>query len=107
MNPTDMAIRALFPNETDKIEKWQTCRRNLEVIDIVLVCDENLPRGHWPLGLILKVSKENRLSCSVMQGQSKRLRKGETDIKIVFVGTKYVNVVVCSIVIAVEKHSIV
>ena len=33
-------------------DKWQRPRRNLRVGDVVLVIDENQPRGSWPMGLI-------------------------------------------------------
>jgi hypothetical protein len=33
-------------------QKWHAKRRDLRVGDLVLVADQNLPRGQWPLGLI-------------------------------------------------------
>ena len=36
--------------------KWQE-GKNVTVSDLVLVCDENLPRGKWPLGLVLEVTE--------------------------------------------------
>ena len=35
--------------------KWQTEKDNFKVDDIVLVYDENAPRGKWPLGRVVKV----------------------------------------------------
>ena len=33
-------------------QKWHTKRRNLEVGDLVLIVDDNLPRGHWHMGVV-------------------------------------------------------
>ncbi len=38
-------------------QKWQTIKRNLTVDDIVLVVDESLPRGYWPLARVVEVTK--------------------------------------------------
>ena len=35
--------------------KWQHESDNFKVDDIVLVCDENAPRGSWPLGRVTEV----------------------------------------------------
>jgi hypothetical protein len=35
-------------------QKWQRPSRNMRVGDVVLVADQNLPRGQWPLGLVEK-----------------------------------------------------
>ena len=37
--------------------KWQKEQENIRVNDIVLVVDENLPRGQWPLGLVVEVKQ--------------------------------------------------
>ena len=36
-------------------QKWNTPRRNLAVDELVLVADENIPRGQWLLGRVTKV----------------------------------------------------
>ena len=36
-------------------QKWTTPRRNFAVGDLVLVADENLPGGQWPLGRVTHV----------------------------------------------------
>lgn len=36
--------------------KWRNVTENVRVNDIVLVMDENLPRGEWPLGLVCEVN---------------------------------------------------
>ena len=36
-------------------QKWIGERRNLEVDDLVLVVDKNIPRGRWLLGRCMKV----------------------------------------------------
>jgi len=38
-------------------QKWQNVQRNVAVNDLVLVCDEPSAKGHWPLGLVLEVSR--------------------------------------------------
>lgn len=38
-------------------QKWPNIRRNLAVNDLVLVCDDSVARGHWPLGRVLEVSE--------------------------------------------------
>lgn len=35
-------------------QKWNRVRRNAEVGDIVLLVDNSIPRGKWPLGRVLK-----------------------------------------------------
>ena len=37
--------------------KWISLQRNICVGDVVLVVDELLPRGQWPLGLVVDVHK--------------------------------------------------
>ena len=37
--------------------KWSEESRHIEINDIVLVSDENLPPSKWPLGRILKTFK--------------------------------------------------
>ena len=36
-------------------QKWHTPRTNLAVNDLVLVADESMPRGQWPLGKVVQV----------------------------------------------------
>ncbi|XP_074653617.1 uncharacterized protein LOC141907774 [Tubulanus polymorphus] len=35
--------------------KWKTASRDLQIDDVVLLADDNLPRGQWPLGRIIDV----------------------------------------------------
>lgn len=43
--------------------KWQTKNPNLSIGDLVLVVDDNAPRGSWPLGRILNVFPSLSDSC--------------------------------------------
>jgi len=36
-----------------KRQKWVRDKRDLHINEIVLVIDENMPRGKWPLGRIM------------------------------------------------------
>ena len=38
-------------------QKWNEVERNLEVDDIVLLTNQNFPRGQWPLARIVEVKK--------------------------------------------------
>ena len=38
-------------------QKWQRIRPNVCVGDLVLIVDENSPRGYWPLGLVIELIK--------------------------------------------------
>ncbi|XP_046863163.1 uncharacterized protein LOC124456899 [Xenia sp. Carnegie-2017] len=40
-------------------KKWYTPRRNLKKGDLVLVADENYPRGQWPIGLVIEAIASN------------------------------------------------
>ena len=35
-------------------QKWHKKNRNLQNNDLVLIVDERLPRGQWPLGLVVE-----------------------------------------------------
>ena len=37
-------------------EKWQRPHRSVRVGDLVLISEENAPRGQWPLGLVTEVN---------------------------------------------------
>ena len=37
-------------------QKWSDIKHNLKVGDLILIMDENAPRGLWPLGLVLETS---------------------------------------------------
>ena len=41
--------------ELQRRYKWSTKRRNVQVGDLVLIKDENTPRGLWPLGLVIEI----------------------------------------------------
>ena len=35
--------------------KWARTRENIQVNDVVLIADDDAPRGKWPLGLVVEV----------------------------------------------------
>ena len=40
-------------------QKWIKEQKDLEINDIVLIVDEKLPRGHWPLGRITEIISDS------------------------------------------------
>ena len=55
-------------------QKWCEVKRNFNVNDIVLVVDETLPRGRWPLGRVLETYPDSK-----GQVRSVKLRFGGSD----------------------------
>lgn len=41
--------------ELQKRQKWLRVERNVKVGDLVLLCDENTPRGIWPIAIVTEV----------------------------------------------------
>ena len=66
-------------------QKWNSKEPNLKVDDLVLVMDENYPRGQWPVGRVveMKVSEDglvravNVKTSSTVITRAKRQRRGE------------------------------
>ena len=48
-------LREYLP-ELNRRQKWLHVKDNLRVGDLVLLMDENVPRGSWPLGLVQEVN---------------------------------------------------
>lgn len=48
-------LREYLP-ELQRRNKWMLQTRNLARGDLVLICDENTPRGLWPLGLVTEIN---------------------------------------------------
>ena len=42
--------------ELQRRHKWQNVKPNIQVGDLVLVMDESMPRGCWPLGLVTETN---------------------------------------------------
>jgi len=51
-------LREYVP-ELQRRSKWFNPSKNLKVGDLVLVSDENTPRGLWPLGLIVEAKQSD------------------------------------------------
>ena len=47
-------LREYVPDLIER-RKWLRPQRNIGVDDLVLIVDQNIPRGHWPLGKVIKV----------------------------------------------------
>ena len=39
----------------NKRQKWLTPRRNLTIGDVVIICEDNVPRNKWPLAQVIEV----------------------------------------------------
>lgn len=52
-------------------QKWYRPSRNLQIGDVVLVAEENLPRGRWPLGRIadVKIGRDGHVRSCVIKTQ--------------------------------------
>ena len=69
-------VREYLPTLQQR-NKWLTEKTNLQVNDIVLVAEENSPRGHWPIGLVIEVnrSRDNLVrSAKIKIGKSTKTR---------------------------------
>lgn len=64
-------VREYLPTLQER-QKWTQVKRNFRVDDLVLVVDENLPRGQWPLGRILETYPDEK-----GQVRSVRVRIGD------------------------------
>ena len=55
-------------------EKWQRPHVNVKPQDLVLLVDSNMPRGRWPLGVVVEVNKSRSdnlvRSCKIRVGNS-------------------------------------
>ena len=49
-------MREYLP-ELQKRQKWHDEIRNLKIGDLVLILDENLSRGLWPLGIVVETKR--------------------------------------------------
>ena len=67
-------------------KKWNAKKRNLRVGDVILIADENYPRGAWPLVRLVKVvtgsdglaRSATVRTTSTVATRSRRKRKEET-----------------------------
>ena len=74
--------RQEYLDSINKRRKWTSQRRNIEVNDVVLICDENTARNDWRLARVVEcfISKDNlvrsvklQLATSQLDNQGKRL----------------------------------
>ena len=61
--------------ELHQRQKWHHAQRNLDIGDLVLMVDENSPRGAWPLGVVLEVKKgrDDLIRSALVKTKSARL----------------------------------
>ena len=72
-------------------KKWNAKKRNLRVGDVILIADENYPRGAWPLVRVVKVvtgsdglaRSATVRTTSTVATRSRRKRKEETSVSTV------------------------
>ena len=71
-----MALR--IPTYSSKRQKWTKPRRNFATGDLVLVVDEKVHRGQWPLGRIVQVhpGKDGVVRCDVTDNKALLPRTG-------------------------------
>ena len=57
--------------------KWTTVKENLQVNDVVLVADEDTPRGKWPLGIItdVELSSDGLVRAALVRVNGKEKRR--------------------------------
>ena len=41
-------------------QKWQSVKRSLKTGDLVLMVDEKIPRGQWPLAVVQEIYPDSR-----------------------------------------------
>ena len=51
--------RKEFLHSLQERQKWTRPRRNLEIDDIVIIKDENVPRNHWKLARVAEVIRDD------------------------------------------------
>ena len=77
-------IKEYLPTLQER-KKWNEPKENLKVGDVVLLADENFPRGQWPLARVIEVFRSEdglvrsarvKTSCTVMT-RAKRQRQRE------------------------------
>ena len=69
-------IREYLPTLQQR-NKWQTKRQDIKIDDIVIITDDNISRGQWPLGRVIDVVKSRDghvCSCVVKTSQSQVVR---------------------------------
>ena len=56
-------------------QKWQRSKTDMHIGDVVLVADENTPRGQWPLGRIVNVNvgRDGHVRSCVIKTRTSRI----------------------------------
>ena len=63
-------------------QKWHSKRRNMQVGDVVLIADQSLPRGKWPLGIVESVTpgRDGLVRSAVVQTSKSQLTRPVTQL---------------------------
>jgi hypothetical protein len=68
-----------------KTTKWHESKNNLCVNDVVLVVDEHVPRGLWPLGVVTQVKTGQDGLVRVVHVKTKAAELVRPVTKVVFI----------------------
>ena len=52
-------VREYLPTLQER-QKWQSVKRSLKTGDLVLMVDEKIPRGQWPLAVVQEIYPDSR-----------------------------------------------
>ena len=58
--------REYLPNHQER-QKWKGLKDNLKINNILLLMDENFPRGQWPLARVVEVVPSKDGSCAAQR----------------------------------------
>ena len=63
-------------------QKWQRPKTDIRTGDVVLVADENTPRGQWPLGRVTEVKKDRdgRVRSCVIKSRTSQIVRPVTKL---------------------------
>ncbi len=69
-------MKEYVPALTER-RKWTERKRNVQVGDLVLLVDENTPRGGWPTGRVIETTTSSPLGAETVRSVKVRTETGE------------------------------